>query len=156
MRVTMMLCDHAQVAGGKLFIAGGGWSWTDTPTPPSAIALIISVPWDRTNSMIRFSLALVDQDGQPVSQTGPLGMAPLRVEGQFEVGRPAGIKPGTPIDVPLSFNVQSMILRPDSRYTWELTIDGEQQDSWTLPFATRPPQVPTSGYGPSDVPLPGS
>lgn len=152
MRVTMMLCDHAQVAGGKLFISGGGWNATDTPTAPSAIALIISVPWDRTNSRIQFAVTLVDQDGRPVSQMGPLGMAPVRIEGQFEVGRPAGVKPGSSIDVPLSFNVQSMALRPDSRYTWELTLDGEQHADWSLSFATRPTQAPTSGYGPSDLP----
>jgi hypothetical protein len=150
----MMLCDHAQVAGGKLFISGGGWSATDTPTAATAIALIISVPWDRTNSKIQFALTLIDQDGRPVSQMGPLGMAPVRVEGQFEVGRPAGIKPGTAIDVPLAFNVQSMVLDPDARYTWELTLDGEQDDSWTLSFATRPRQAPTSGFGPSDIGFP--
>ncbi len=26
MRATMILADHAQVADGKLFISGGGWS----------------------------------------------------------------------------------------------------------------------------------
>lgn len=150
MRVAMMLCDHAQVAGGKLFISGGGWTMTDAPTAPSAIALIISVPWDRTNSRIQFAMTLVDQDGRPVSQTGPLGAAPVRIEGQFEVGRPAGVKPGSPIDVPLSFNVQPMALKPDARYTWELALDGEQHADWTLSFATRPAQASTPGYGPSD------
>jgi hypothetical protein len=154
MNVTMMLCDHAQVAGGKLFIAGGGWSATDTPTAPSAIALIISVPWDRTNSRIQFALALTDQDGRPVSQMGPQGTIPTRIEGQVEVGRPPGVKPGSPIDVPLAFNVQSMLLDADARYTWVLTLDGEQQDSWTLSFATRPRQAPTGGYGPSDIGFP--
>ncbi len=150
----MMLCDHAQVAGGKLFIAGGGWNTTDTPTAPSAIALIIAVPWDRTNSVIQISLELVDQDGRPVSQPGPLGMAPVRVEGQFEVGRPAGVKPGTSIDVPLSFAVQSMALNPDTRYTWELTLDGERDSDWTLSFATRPRPTPSAGFGPSDIGFP--
>ena len=26
MRATMMLADYAQIADGKLFISGGGWS----------------------------------------------------------------------------------------------------------------------------------
>ncbi len=29
--VTMLLADHAQVAGGKLYINGGGWSVVDAP-----------------------------------------------------------------------------------------------------------------------------
>ena len=39
-----MLADAAQVAGGKLYVLGGGWSVLYAPAP-FAIALKIEVPW---------------------------------------------------------------------------------------------------------------
>ena len=44
-KVTMLLCDAAQVADGKLFVLGGGWSLTGPDPMPSAIALKIDVGW---------------------------------------------------------------------------------------------------------------
>ena len=152
----MMLCDHAQVAGGKLYISGGGWGVTGSTTDPMAVAVLISVPWDRTNSKVQLVLALVDADGNPVVQRGPLGDVPVRVEGQFEVGRPPGVKPGTPIDVPLAMNVQPLTLSPDSRYTWTLTLNGEQHEDWTLAFSTQPQQFfmgPFAGPGTNIPPV---
>ena len=35
----MLLCDGAQVADGKLFVLGGGWSLTGPDPMPSAIAM---------------------------------------------------------------------------------------------------------------------
>ena len=43
MRVTMMLADHAQVADGKLFISGGGWSYSGPGHTPCAVAVIFHV-----------------------------------------------------------------------------------------------------------------
>jgi hypothetical protein len=134
----MMLCDHAQVAEGKLFIAGGGWGLTGPQPAQSAVAILISVPWDRANSKISFSLRLLDQDGVPVEQPGPMGPVPVQVEGAFEVGRPAGLAPGTSLEVPLAFNVPPLPLPPARRFVWELSIDGDTQDDWHRSFSTRP------------------
>lgn len=86
----MMLCDHAQVADGKLYISGGGWSFTGPVPSPSAIAIKIDVPWDRTNDQIHLLLRLLGQDGEPVMQDGPIGPQPIQLEADFEVGRPPG------------------------------------------------------------------
>jgi hypothetical protein len=56
----------------------------------------------------------------------------------FEVGRPPGLKPGTPIDLPLAINVGPMPIPPGGRYEWRLSIDGETQDEWRVVFSTRP------------------
>jgi hypothetical protein len=136
-KVTMLLCDAAEAVGGKLYVLGGGWSMTNPTTARSAIAIYIQVPWDQTNFSHRFRLELLDADGQPVQS--PDGQ-PIFVEGNFEVGRPPGMKPGTPIDVPLALNVGSMMLAPDNRYEWRLTLDGETNEAWRLPFGTRRPQ----------------
>ena len=54
----------------------------------------------------------------------------------FEVGRPAGLKPGTPLDFPVAMNSGPLLLEPGI-YEWRLTIDGEVDDDWRLPFSVR-------------------
>jgi hypothetical protein len=138
-RVTMMLCDHAQVADQKLYISGGGWSITSTPTPPAGVALLLQVPWGETNRKIPFALRLVTEDGEPVIQPAPPAGQPLPVEvaGEIEVGRPAGLPQGTMIDAPLAINYRELLLEPGKRYVWELELDGQKHDDWRLAFLTR-------------------
>ena len=139
MRVTMMLADSAQEVGGKLYILGGGWSITGPDPVPMAIALKLEVPWDRTNVKHSLLIELVDEDGNPVLVPGPEEEhVPLQVTGDFEAGRPPGIKPGTPIDSALAVNFGPLPLEPGRRYQWRLSIDGESDEDWTLGFSTRP------------------
>jgi hypothetical protein len=63
---------------------------------------------------------------------------PLRVEGGFEVGRPPGVKPGVALDVPLAINFGPIPLEPDTQFVWKLSINGESEDYWRVPFRTRP------------------
>jgi hypothetical protein len=139
MKVTMMLADAAQAAEGKLYIMGGGWSITGPEPTASAIAAYIQVPWDRTNVQHEFRFDLLDADGQPVvAETEEGGEEPVAIEGAFEVGRPVGVTPGTPIDVPLAINIGPLPLPPGGRYEWRLHIDGETSGDWRLAFSTRP------------------
>ena len=127
-----MLCDHAQVADGKLFINGGGISrFHGSGLPPgTSLALLMLVPWENTNAPITIDLQLLTQDGQPVQD---LGGSPIRIQIQTEVGRPPGIEPGVPIDLPLTFQVGGLRL-PSGRYTWRLSVDGETSQAWQLSF----------------------
>jgi hypothetical protein len=149
-KVTMMLADHVAQADGKLYIAGGGWTLTGPGAAPSAIAILIGVPWTLANTRITFKLALVQQDGEPVLQAGPVGPAPVEIAGELEVGRPAGVKPGTPLDVPLAINVPPLALPPGQRFTWNLTLNGESADGWQLSFGTR--AAPGSAFDPTASP----
>jgi hypothetical protein len=133
----MLLADSAQAVAGKLFILGGGWSLIGPDPTPMALAVKIEVPWDQTNQTHAFRLELLDSDGNPVVAPGE-GAEPVFVEGNFEVGRPAGIKPGTPIDFPFAVNLGPIPLEPDTRYAWRLSIDGDSQDEWRVAFSTRP------------------
>ena len=142
MRVTLLLADAAQEVGGKLYILGGGWSIT-TPGTPSAIALKFEVPWDRANQRHQIQLELVTADGEPVLVPGPEGDdVPLRIEGALEVGRPPGLKPGTPIDAAMAINLGPLPLEPDHRYQWRLSVDGEHDEDWILGFTTRQAGTP--------------
>jgi hypothetical protein len=139
----MLLADHAVVAEGKLYINGAGWSVT-SPGAPSAIAVKLDVPWDRTNERLQLRLRLVGQDGEPVIVQGQEGPQAIEITGDAEVGRPAGLAPGSDIDFPLAFQIGPLPLQPGQRYQWVLDIDGETQEDWHLTFSTRPAPGPTT------------
>lgn len=135
-QTTMMLADFAQVIGGKLYIMGGGWSVTSPLTPLSAIAIKVEVPWTHSNQDHEFRLELLEDGHQPVLVRTSEGDAPVLLGGKFQVGRPAGIPQGTPLDVPLAANIPPLPLKPGTRYVWKLSIDNEETNRvafWTIP-----------------------
>jgi hypothetical protein len=142
-KVTMLLCDAAQVADGKLFILGGGWSLTGPDPTPSAIAVKLEVPWSEADKAHHWELFLVDADGREVTIPGPDGTSQtIEIRGDFQVGRPTEIPEGSPIDLPLAFNLGPLPLTPGQRYTWRLVIDGDSDEAWSLGFTTRPAPIP--------------
>lgn len=132
----MLLCDHAEVADNKLFINGAGWDTCGSPSPPHAVAVLVHVPWDQTNTVHRYSLHLLDEDGQPVTMPGPTGQVAVEATGGFEVGRPPGVPHGTAIAVPLALNVGPLLLDAGRGYEWRLRLDDSVEDQWSVPFRT--------------------
>jgi len=135
-KVTLLLADYAVVTDGKLTVVGGGWSQTGPEPSAFGIALLIQVPWDQANTLHTFSVELLDADGAEVVVDGEEGDQAVAFGGEFEVGRPPGIKPGTPLDFPVAVNSSPLPLEA-GRYEWRLTIDGEARTDWTLPFTVR-------------------
>jgi len=116
----MLLCDHAQVAEGKLYVLGGGWNAaasTDTPFP-AALAVVIAVPWTATNEKHELLVKLIDDDGEQVSVMD----SPLTIGGEFEVGRPPGVKAGSAINQVFVFKFPGLLLGAGG-YVFELSID---------------------------------
>lgn len=133
----MILADYAVVSDGKLTIVGGGWSQTGPEPSAFGIGLLIQVPWDQANTRHVFAVELVDSDGaEVVLQTEDEDEQPVAFGGEFEVGRPPGLKPGTPLDFPVAVNSTPLPLEA-GRYEWRLTIDGQSREFWTLPFTVR-------------------
>jgi hypothetical protein len=117
-KATLILCDAAQAdPSGKLHMLGAGWSVTGTPTGAAAVAVLLKIPWDLANTKLAFSLQLEDADGQPVI----LGGGPIDMNSEFEVGRPPGLDPGSPIDASFQLSLQPMPLAP-GRYQWRLRV----------------------------------
>ena len=117
MEATLLLCDHAEAVGGKLYINGGGWNVLLRPNAPvnMSLAILIEVPWDEAGTQHRLRAVLLTEDGQLVSDT-------LRVEGDFEVGRPPGVKPGSTLNTPLAINFNALTLDAGG-YEWRLEVD---------------------------------
>lgn len=138
----MLLADSAQVADGKLYILGGGWSLTGPDPMPSAIAMKVDVGWTEAEVGHFWVLYLEDADGRPVMVETPEGAHPVEVQGEFQVARPTTVPEGTPIDVALAVNLGPLPLLPGNRFTWRLAIDGESREDWALSFTTRPSPPP--------------
>ncbi len=93
-----MLCDSAQVCGGKLYVLGGGWDSTvrlvpreqGGVVPPSqfTIAAAFLVDWNDTNRPLQVRIAVEELDEAP-----PL----LEMRAQIVVGRPPQAPPGNPL-----------------------------------------------------------
>jgi hypothetical protein len=140
-KATLLLADYAVVSDGKLTIVGGGWSQTGPEPAPFGIGLLIQVPWDQANTVHTFQVELLDADGEEVLiETEDPEEQPVAFGGDFEVGRPPGLKPGTPLDFPVAMNSTPLPLEP-GRYEWRLTIDGESRQDWTLAFTVRTPEA---------------
>ena len=135
MRITLLLADFARVADGKLDVIGGGWSIMNATGPFGFfVAALFQIPWDQTNTKNGFRLELLDADGQQVRSAD--GSDTVHVEGEFEAGRPAGLKSGTPVDLPLVVPFGPLLVEP-GRYEIRLTINGETREDWFVAFTVR-------------------
>jgi Family of unknown function (DUF6941) len=134
-----MLCDYAEAVNGKLYVMGGGWNVAFAAGQPmnAALAILVIVPWDRTNQKHELHVELVDEDGNLVEVQGQ----EVRFTGEFELGRPPGIKPGTSLNAPFAWNLQGLQLQQGS-YEWKLWIDAEPVESRAFQVLPRPPAQP--------------
>jgi hypothetical protein len=142
-KATLLLCDSAQAVGGKLYILGGGWSIAGPGPITMGLAIKIEVPWDQANQPHKLQIELVDDDGQAVILPTPEGEKPIGIEADFEVGRPPGLTPGTPLDSVLAINMQSLPIPAGRRYEWRMSIDGHPDEAWRVSFTTRPQSAAT-------------
>ncbi len=117
----MLLCDAAQAVEGKLYVIGAGWSQMGyNPERPvnMALAIKLSVPWDQANQPLNIRAALYNEDREQII----LGDYPVELGGELEVGRPPGMKQGTPLDAHFVLDFDGLLLEP-SGYVWELEVD---------------------------------
>lgn len=135
-RVNLLIADAAQVADSKLYILGGGLTAVGPNPQPMGVAIRIEVPWDRANVSHEWRIDLFDEDGQPLL----IGDRPLVVQGNFEAGRPVGLRPGTPLCVPLAINFPNLPVTPGKSYTWQLSINDTTHSDWRQSFFVRVPQ----------------
>jgi hypothetical protein len=137
MRFWPCLADHAQALNGKLYVMGGGWNLIGPGPAPFALAGVLELDWDEANRPYRLEIDLVTEDGRPVQIPGPTGELPVHIGMDVEAGRPAGVRAGTPLNVPIAINIGALPIAPDARYSWVFRINGETHDMWRLPFAAR-------------------
>ncbi len=132
----MLLCDAAQEVAGKLYIIGAGWSALMQPDTPSnmALAVVLHIEWNETNRRYPVEVELQTADGEVWE---PTEGQPLRLTTEVEVGRPAGVKPGTELNAPLAATFNGMAL-PAGGYVWILRTGQAVLARW--PFSVGIPR----------------
>jgi len=119
-RGTLLPCDWAQAINGKLYAQGIGWSRIAANRPANvALAFMLHVEYNETNQKHHFVARLETEDGSPY----PIEQA-LQVEGDFEVGRPAGMRAGEESIASVAANVNQIVLTPGG-YVWRLAVNDE-------------------------------
>ena len=126
----LILADHADVVGGKLYINGGGWDRLTVNTgfpllQNCAIAAAFEVPWTETNQRHNVEIEITTGDGAQLA----------KVAGQLEVGRPAGIPPGQSQRAQLA---GQLVLRLDGPGTYEVIARIEGQEDTRVHFNVAP------------------
>ena len=118
----LLVADGADAVGGKLYLLGGGWDRLKVPQlpgPPAvpfAVAVGINVPWNLTNRKLGFSVDVLDADGGEVGQLAG---------GEFEVGRPPGLRAGTPQRFQITMPAQPQF-GAAGRYVIRCSVDGAE------------------------------
>ena len=124
----LILADHAEVANGKMYLMGGGWSRFQPPAYPAVmrygIALALRVPYLDTERPHHLVVRIVDADGGDV----------IRVEADVETGRPPGMQ-GEDQFVPFAINGTTELQGPRD-FVVEASVDGG-----------RPRRVPLKALG---------
>lgn len=119
---AVILCDFAEVINGKLYLMGAGWSRVAANNPINVgVAIFWRIPWSDANRQQSIEVAFVTEDGEPF--LSPEG-EPVGLRGDAEVGRPAGVKPGSLLDAPIAFNIGGMVF-PEGGYRCEFRLQGQ-------------------------------
>jgi hypothetical protein len=131
----LILADAAQVVGAKLYLLGGGWDrlTVNRAFPVDqrcALALSIIVPWNETNQKHSFEVEIISED----TATEELKSL-VKAGGQFEVGRPPGIRQGQEQRFQLAMD---MTLRIESAGTKTVIARIEGQEKRRLEFTVIP------------------
>jgi len=134
-----MLCDAAQVADGKLYILGGGWTMTVAGVAPMAIAMRLELAWSEAPNPHHWELVLQDDSGEQVTIESTEGPQPVEIRGDFQLGTPQGLPLGSDVPLNLAVTIGPLPLPANARYQWRLFIDGESGEEWRAPFLTLPP-----------------
>ncbi|HEY7201575.1 MAG TPA: hypothetical protein VIC57_15245 [Candidatus Dormibacteraeota bacterium] len=122
----LLVADRAEAMNGKLYLMGGGWDRITLPQFPGAasfdVALGVLIGYGETNMRHEFQLTLEDDDNQVV--LGP-------VTGQFELGRPPGIKPAQAQRFMVAVRGPFPLQAPGC-YHWVATLDGRRAGRTTF------------------------
>jgi hypothetical protein len=133
----LMLADHAQSAGGKLFVCGGGINLMGPVPTPFAIVLEFKVGWHDNNRKFGFVLELVDEDGNAFEVETDQGKQPLSLEGEFAATASPDARPGAELVSTSAINLPPLPFEPGRGYVVRLSIEGETRDEWRIPFWMR-------------------
>lgn len=133
----LLLAEHAEVTGAKLYLMGGGWDTMNVPDVPANIRIMVAagvrVDWDETNLPVPLVLRIDDDDAQEV----------FRINGQMNVGRPPQLLAGTSQLSQMTFAVQTQLKRAGGYRITLAAGTGEAEVRRSIPFRLAKAAPPT-------------
>jgi hypothetical protein len=153
MDAKVMLCDFAEVSGGKLFITGAGISLlasssTTAPFPVNiSLAILVSIPWTETDSRHVLTIELVSeaagaQQRVMLSEQLPDDAAPEdrgMIVFVFSAVRLPTMIDGDESTMPISVPLFGLPLPEIGPYFFSIRIDGREMDRASFRLIPRPP-----------------
>jgi len=129
----LIVADAVQVADGKLFVLGGGWSALRAPILPIqmpvgvGVSILVDANEAGTGAIYPLAITISDEGGIPV-------LPPAQA--QFQVGKAEGTPRDMPQRVPFALNVPMPIPR-EGKYTVTVTAgpSAKSQTSFYAIFA---------------------
>lgn len=156
MKVTAILCNHAEAQNNLLYINGAGIDRSFVPPGAPApygvtlaLAILITVPWTATNEQHKAVIEMVDADGHPVTVPRAEGEQALKVELEFNVGRPPGLTAGDEQSINIAVNFPGVPLPKMGTYRFNVQVDGSVEAE--VPYRLVSMQQ-TVGFGPTALP----
>ena len=162
MDAKVLLCDFAEVSGGKLFITGAGISLiasssAQAPYPINlCLAVLVQIPWNETDADHLLTIELVSEaDGsqrrlmlsdQLPEQADPADRGMIAVV--FTARRLPTMVDGDESMMPMSIPLFGLPLPEYGPYFFSVRIDGREMDRASFRLVPLPAQ-------PQDVPPPG-
>jgi hypothetical protein len=142
MDAKVMLCDFAEVSGGKLFITGAGISLlassSDTsPYPVNvSLAILVSIPWTETDISHTMTIELISEAGGTqqrvmLSDQLPDGHDPADLGTLvfvFSAMRMPTMADGDESSMPVSVPLFGLPLPELGPYFFSVRIDGREMD----------------------------
>lgn len=142
MRARILLADSAEIREGLLFLLGGGWSEVGPQPQPFAVAGLIEVEWDETNTSHRIEITIEDEDATPLLVPTPTGDQPFKLGFEFDVGRPPGTGRGRSFNIPVAVPLMPLPWTPGRRYVLKVIIDAVEADRAKFSVRPAPPAAP--------------
>ena len=142
MDAKVLLCDFAEVSGGKLFITGAGISLvaSNSPVTPYRInlclAVLVSIGWNETDQQHRMTIELVSEAGGgqkrvELSDQLPEGSDPADmglIVVLFSAARSPVMVDGDESTMPMTIPLFNLPLPEQGPYFFSVRIDGREMD----------------------------
>lgn len=154
MDAKVLLCDFAEVSGGKLFITGAGISLVASSSlqPPYPIniclAVLVQIPWHETDAEHLLTIELVSEaDGgqrrvmlsdQLPEQANPADRGMIALV--FSAMRLPTMVDGDESIMPMSIPLFGLPLPEYGPYFFSVRIDGREMDRASFRLVPLPPQ----------------
>jgi hypothetical protein len=134
------LCDHAAVPpDGKLYIHGAGVHQLFVPQIPGPLRTLflvvrLAIPWHMLSEPHTVRIRALDLDRRPIGPTDPLVTTP------FELGKPAGHRPGDESAINITCELSGLTIDKPMSVHFHLLVDDETIGSLPLKVTQLPPQ----------------